>query len=248
MKLIAVSDLHLQNNENSIKYFKDLTSEIVSIRPNKFLMLGDIFDLLVGEKKQYLQEYSWFFSCLKRILESKIQVVFIEGNHDFHLASIFQHFISIHKIEENLFKYEREIYHEKIKDVEYYFMHGDQIDFTNLSYSKWKKIYTSNQFKFVLNKFIPHLIIRLAGSIASKNSRKRSAKNFDENLYRKKYLNNVSEILKSYPENSVIIAGHTHLREDVYFGKKRYINLGLPLKDKSFLLITEDELSFQYLA
>ena len=54
------------------------------------IFLGDIFDLMVGKQVEYYSLYQDFFDSIKYLVRKKKKVIFIEGNHDFHLGNLFK--------------------------------------------------------------------------------------------------------------------------------------------------------------
>ncbi|WP_456452037.1 UDP-2,3-diacylglucosamine diphosphatase [Hydrogenimonas sp.] len=56
--------------------------------PPQLVLMGDIFDLLFGDAPNSIEPNRKMVDLLKRIAGS-VEVVYLEGNHDFGLASIF---------------------------------------------------------------------------------------------------------------------------------------------------------------
>jgi len=84
MKILYISDVHI-GHKNS-KCFTCLTS-IDLISPNKIYLNGDIIDIhAIVKSREYWHKHK---SVIKKFLEliknKKIKVVYIVGNHDWHL-------------------------------------------------------------------------------------------------------------------------------------------------------------------
>ena len=53
------------------------------------ILLGDMFDFMMGEHQEYLNIFEKFFRELKKLLAEGKEIHFFEGNHDFHLEGLF---------------------------------------------------------------------------------------------------------------------------------------------------------------
>ena len=86
-----ISDVHIKfpgdTCEEMIISFLKKSKELGA---KKIFLLGDIFDFMVGEKKAYVDYYHRFF---KELANSEVEEIhFFEGNHDFHLQSVWDDF------------------------------------------------------------------------------------------------------------------------------------------------------------
>lgn len=121
-------------------------------------------------------------------------------------------------------------------------MHGDELDFS-VAYNRWKRIYSSSWFGFIVNKILTGSFILRLGGWAARDSRKRNKKSFDfkaaKELFRKNF-----EFYIGKQKEVTIIAGHTHIRDDYEFNTCRYINGGNPNVDKTFIKISDSEVLF----
>ena len=59
------------------------------IKTPQLILMGDIFDVLVGEIKPTHEFAKPYIALLERLCD-KMQIIYLEGNHDFNLASLFQ--------------------------------------------------------------------------------------------------------------------------------------------------------------
>ncbi|MCT4642529.1 MAG: UDP-2,3-diacylglucosamine diphosphatase [Bacteriovoracaceae bacterium] len=207
MQISSISDIHIKLKDD-IGYrilCRFLSSQTV-IGSDYIVLAGDIFDLMVGDKKQYLQEYSVIFDMLKNILFEGKKIIYIEGNHDFHISKMLRSFFN----SKNFIPVKGYIV---LRDGErkIYVSHGDEVDYTDLAYLRWKKIYSLKCFSFFVNTFLPYHFIKWVGDRASKNSRKRGKKKFNYEKAKKKYLRLLCEFqnIKGY---DYYILGHTHIK------------------------------------
>ncbi len=83
---IFVSDVHYQKGVR--ERFEPFLSHLLDDPPPQLFLMGDIFDLLVAQVDDTLQENQRIIELLNRLAAS-CQVIYLEGNHDFNLKSIF---------------------------------------------------------------------------------------------------------------------------------------------------------------
>lgn len=58
--------------------------------PPQLFLMGDMFDLLVGEVDHGVKQYAHYIALLEEIAQS-CEVYYFEGNHDFCLSKLFNH-------------------------------------------------------------------------------------------------------------------------------------------------------------
>ncbi len=224
MKFSLISDLHIKSAEDP-RYellLKFINSKEVK-NSDTIILLGDIFDLLIGPHLEYLSEYDEFFEKLKQILKEK-QVWWFEGNHDFHFKKLMPRFLKKELLEKFSYITEEKII--LINEIKIYFAHGDHLDIENTSYMKYKKIVRSNWARFIIENFLPYSGLKFLKEKFS-NQSKKMQKSFDKQKEKNKFLRYVSE-LKGF---NLVVLGHSHIFEN----SDSYINLGFPEVNKKFL-------------
>jgi UDP-2,3-diacylglucosamine hydrolase len=242
MKIATISDIHLTNNDlESIAIWESFVHSPYVAESTHVFLLGDIFDLMIGEKKEYLQHYAFFFDSIKYLILAGKKIVYLEGNHDFHLENTFDFFLKKNLLNKNLFEYKKDEFKINIGERTFLFCHGDIVDHDNEGFKKWKKIYRSSPFKVLLNRVLPFSAISYLGRKASNDSKKRNKKEFNYDKAKDKYRKGAEYILDSYTDVDVIIAGHTHVK-DFYKLKtgKEYLNNGFPKIHKTFIAINQN--------
>jgi UDP-2,3-diacylglucosamine hydrolase len=169
MKIVSISDLHiLQNNDDADQLLVEFFKRIETKEADIVCFLGDIFDTMVGNKKQYIKKYTNFFEGLKECILRGQKVYYLEGNHDFHLGAVFDYFVKKNNLNSELFVYSNQPLIIKDGDKKYMIGHGDDIELDNPGYDKWKSIYTSKWFKFLVDYILPFFFINYLGYRASK--------------------------------------------------------------------------------
>ncbi len=203
-------------------------------------LLGDIFDFMMGEHKEYLELYPDFFNSLKRLIEKGKVIHFFEGNHDFHLKGLFEkYFFSPN------FLYHRKGFFKKIGEKNIYFEHGDDIQIGDPSYKVLKFILRNPFSRFLFNKIFPFKVQQSVAEYFSNKSRKRGQEYYSNQDDIKKIFR--KSALKFWEKNKIdyIVAGHSHC-QDLFITPegKKYINNGYPSQSGSFIVI--DGINIQF--
>jgi UDP-2,3-diacylglucosamine hydrolase len=239
MKISAISDVHVKvpHDEADKLLCRFLSHEKVQ-DSDYIILLGDIFDLMCGPHKAYLEKFSHLFELIDGLIGRRKKVFFLEGNHDVHLKKLFQF-----KWPKNEIILSQIPIVEKIDGKIYYFSHGDEHEVDNLEYQRYKSLILSPPLEFVANYLMPYFVLNYIGERASKMSRKRGAKEYNEEIVRHRFRAGVELTTKG--EFHFILGGHSHVKDTFQFSNEStYINNGYALKSKSFIYINQHELSF----
>lgn len=125
MYAIAVSDIHLGWKEGENPRIIDFLDWVSRMRPDYFLLLGDIVEEWRRDILAAFVEHAHFFSLITDISKDT-QVVMIAGNHDWHLINLTEKWYAYP------FAF-RETFKIPIDGIEYKFLHGHQYDPFNMS-------------------------------------------------------------------------------------------------------------------
>lgn len=87
-KAIFIADAHENENRRGFWEFLQALKQKKLQTPQLFLM-GDIFDLLIYEVKA-THEFAKAYIDLLEELADEIEIIYLEGNHDFNLANFFK--------------------------------------------------------------------------------------------------------------------------------------------------------------
>jgi len=198
---IFIADAHYPHHgDRLLDILKSLKDKKIQT-PQLFLM-GDIFDLLFGYN-EYIKTFSKEAISLLNRISQEIEIIYIEGNHDFCLKEIFPN-IKAYKRTEQPIKY-------SLNGIDVYLAHGDNHKSNTIIY----KIYSTllrNRVTLTLlkpfdKKIIDHRIAKL--------------KNKKICDYFKEYKSKFDTIIDEYPPKSLIIEGHFH-QAIIY---KNYVSL-----------------------
>lgn len=234
MKFCSISDLH-------IKSAKDAPSKLLELFVNsnqvkeadRVYFLGDIFDFMVGNRKQYLEKYDFFFKTILDLINQKKKVIYIEGNHDFHLEKIMNGFAKDNRLTIDQFEHSKNAIVEEINGKKFFFTHGHEID-ENSSYQKWKEIYSSKPFKFFVDHLLPYYFVERLGNKASNDSKKRGVKSFIYEKTQEMYRHG-AKVLIEKEKIDYLITGHTHIEENLEIENAHYANNGFPQATNKFI-------------
>jgi UDP-2,3-diacylglucosamine hydrolase len=198
---IFIADAH-DNSNRKIVY--SALKEVERLQPSQLFLVGDIFDLLVGEveytKKLYRQEIS-----LINKLAKTIEVFYFEGNHDFSLEGLFEN-VTLYSRKQQPVVFQKD---DQLVSI----AHGDV--FENFGYDLYTAIIRNSTLLKILNFIDIHINYTISKKIIEKLSYKQQCRKysgFEENIERR---------ISLYPPYDIIIEAHFH--QDKRY--KNYINL-----------------------
>ncbi|WP_331775255.1 UDP-2,3-diacylglucosamine diphosphatase [Sulfurospirillum sp. 1612] len=131
---IFISDAHDNDQRDYFWQFLQLIATKQIKTPQLFLM-GDMFDLLVGEVQYLTEKYKKYIQLLEQ-LAREIDIYYLEGNHDFALKALFHH-VHVYTIEEQPLI-------ARILGQKVLLLHGDKYG------SIWHRVYT----KMIRNRLL----------------------------------------------------------------------------------------------
>ena len=90
MKIVAISDVHVKTpHDDADRVLCNFLTNPTVTTSDYVLLLGDIFDLMCGPHKEYLEKFGHIFDLIDNLIKKGKKVLFFEGNHDVHLAKLF---------------------------------------------------------------------------------------------------------------------------------------------------------------
>ena len=202
---LFIADAH-DSAERS--FFFQFLQEIHKNPPPQLFLMGDMFDLLVGNVRYGVQCYAPYIVLINE-LSLRCEVFYFEGNHDFNLASLFPH-AKVIAIEEQPFLCE-------LPDGKScLLLHGDK-------YGTWlNRLYTSiirNPIVLsVLNFLDEHLDFRISKTIQNNQKKKKLCRPLEG------FATQIQHKLHFYPKVDVIAEGHYHQNTQFMVSGTKYIN------------------------
>jgi UDP-2,3-diacylglucosamine hydrolase len=239
MKFITISDVHIKEEGDSseellLRFFK----KAKELEVGTIYLLGDVFDLLVGGHLLYESAYPRVFSTMREALERGVEIVQLEGNHDFHFEALVKKLLLKWNVEESRWKYETAPLVREYNQDKILFAHGDEIELGNESYKRYRRFIRSGLINFLANKVVSPKFTRAIGKRASRKSRKRNTDRYNEKYEEEKvrplFRKTAMQASDDYGVN-IVICGHSHCF-DIFEekGLKYYNNGYLPRTKKCF--------------
>lgn len=202
---LFIADAH-DSAERS--FFFDFLLHVKKNPPPQLFLMGDMFDLLVGNVLYGVQQYQRYIDLIEEIGQS-CDVYYFEGNHDFNLSSLFLH-VKVIPIEE------QPLACTLPSGKRALLLHGDK--YGSLLHRCFTKIIRNQNLLNVLNTLDQFLTGAISQKIQNNQRKKmlcRRIENFATLMQRKLYL---------YPETEVIAEGHYHQNVDFMVSGVHYIN------------------------
>lgn len=230
--ILTVSDVHLKDPQEIQDFSLKINSELF-FNAQEVFFLGDIFDLLVGNFKEYQAQYFEFFEALEKLVSKVEKVYFFEGNHDFNIQKILPN-IEYYRSPLILKRYEKKIM----------FCHGDEIEIQNLGYQIYKKIIRSTPILLLGDEIFGHKGVGQIGQFLGENSRGK-VRNYSrdyrpQKIIREKFRHSAIFQFEKDDDLNVIVAGHSHC-EDYFFYKyhQLYVNNGYYKTNRKIIKISK---------
>jgi len=239
MRLVSISDIHInsQNPEGLNSFIKFCEHPLVKDSTHVALM-GDIFDLMVGNHKEYKTRWGVVFDQIQKFCEEGKIVYFAEGNHDMHLKRYFNELAKSFNSNHQHLVHVNDYIIVKLNGKNIYLGHGDEINENDTAYLKYKKFIKKPFWSFVADYIMPLGLLDFLGAEASKKSRHYGALKFNEAEVR----NNFRKGLIKFEGMGLdfFVGGHSHV-EDIYNHKNfLYLNNGYPPRSKKFIVIDSE--------
>ena len=227
-----VSDIHIQKMEsergqNFLAFLKTLNAS----NCKALYMLGDIFDLWIGEHDYFLKQYTPIIQEINRLLGLGIEVSYFEGNHDLYLKSFWQDILGC--------KVYSDDHTQKIGNYKVRMEHGDKANPEDKGYMFLRWFLRSGPVDTSINN-LPSEWVEFIGRKAAKASR-----SYTKQLKwdRKSVLHTYVKALAAQEDFDLIITGHLHIHDDFEFElngqKRRSINLGSWYDSTAYLIIDD---------
>jgi UDP-2,3-diacylglucosamine hydrolase len=222
MKIAIFSDLHLQRDRpDGARLFEDLLLRLGEENPgpgNELWLLGDIFDLMIGPFLGWTKLYPGIFTAFRKLKTQGWRLLWIQGNHDFHLEKLLESLGIEHSDSEIV----RTVAGKRI-----YLAHGDLVNLADHKYLKWRSWTRSPRFLKLLNWVHRTAGVRgieKIGNRYSRRSRKRLVEIPDSEITREIYRDFAR---KKWAEGySLVLLGHSHIEENFTENEGHYLNLG----------------------
>jgi len=234
MSLFAVSDLHISGSDDPLmgSVIKLLRERAAS--GDTVVLVGDVFDLFVGNKKVFTEKYAPLLSALDFAGRRGVVLHYVEGNHDFLIRRAFAGIPSL-KVHDHDVSVE-------ISGKRFFFAHGDTADCGDFGYRFMRFMFRSWLMRALVIA-IPGTWLDWIGRMSSRYSR--DAKPLLPGELPIERREKLRRIYRSYAAERMaagydfVVMGHCHDLDEMFFtvdGRSaQYVNIGFPRKHGSFL-------------
>lgn len=217
---IFVADSHYNQKNKELLIFLEKVESKEIVTTQLFLM-GDMIDFISGESRYFIKQNSDVINLLNK-LSNEIEIIYLEGNHDYNLTTIFPNI--------KVIKRENQPLLAKFEDKTVALSHGD--NFINWKYDLYCKFIRNTIFLRFMNFIDVNFFIskKIEDSLVKKNICHKM-RNFEEI---------VSKRVKNYDSN-IIIEGHYHQGNRYLIDEKLYINIPSLCCQKQYVKIIDLE-------
>lgn len=216
MRTIFIADAHLAKPEdpNYLRMLKFLES----IRGNAetLCILGDLFDFRIGMRSLEFPEHEPVLDAIAGLSRSGTRIIYLEGNHDFHLGPLFAS-----RIGAELYRGPVEL---RLHNMNILLCHGDLINRADYGY-RLLYFLIRNRLSGQLGHLLPAALIRRIRQKLQHASKKTYASKGGRWDYR--------AIIKRYAEQLAVagrldglVLAHFHIGFQDQVGKMQVLSLG----------------------
>lgn len=239
MIVTAISDVHVKSPHDDADRLLCRFLDHPKVQQAHYVfLLGDIFDLMAGNHPEYVKDYQHIFDKMDALFKKGVKVYFLEGNHDVNLEKLFKRIWKKGEIFPSQVPFK-----ETIDGKKYYLSHGDEHEIDNIKYQRYIKFIRTEPLKFIANHIMPYSVLKFVGERASKKSRKKGHREFNEQAVKDTFRQGVTLTTKG--EWDFVVGGHSHVKDEFPIpGNGTYVNNGYALGSKTFVLIENHQVSF----
>ena len=218
---IFLADSHFNEKNRELLIFLEKVESKEIVTTQLFLM-GDMIDFISGESRYFIKQNYQVIELLNK-LSKDIQIVYLEGNHDYNLKSIFPNI--------NVIKRENQPLLAKLENNQTISLsHGD--NFINWKYDLYCKIIRNTFFLQFMNLIDINFFI----------SKKIENTLVNKNICHK--MNNFKQIVEKRIKNyntDIVIEGHYHQGDIYNINNKKYVNIPSLCCQKEYVKIKDLE-------
>ncbi|AXH09146.1 UDP-2,3-diacylglucosamine hydrolase [Malaciobacter halophilus] len=217
---IFVADSHYnETNQEFLIFLEKLKSE--KIKTKQLFLMGDMFDFISSESTYFVKRNQKLIDIINE-LSFKMQIVYLEGNHDYNMKPLFKNIYVVKREDQAIFM--------KYKNKKLALSHGD--NFTPILYNIYCKIIRNHMLLKFLNSIDYNNFI--SKKIYYTLMKKNICHNFNafEHLAKKRV---------SFFEADIIIEGHFHQGKEYIFDEKRYVNIPSLCCSKEYTVLNDNK-------
>lgn len=206
-------------------------------------IVGDLFDYWFDYRTVIPREFVRVLAAIADLVDAGIRVEYVIGNHDFGHRDYFQNELGVTVHTDDVMT--------TIAGRRCYLSHGDGKAFNDTGYLILKKLLRARPSNKMFRALHPDVGIGLAMWASRRSRDYTSQKNYGTKSVDAEKPGE-SDGLYAFAEKKIlqegfqlVVMGHSHTPRRVDLEGGTYINLGAWLKDRYYLQLTEDDLTFQ---
>ena len=116
----------------------------VVLNGSRLVIVGDLFDFWYEYKYVVPKNFFWLYAKLKEMVDNRITVDYVAGNHDFFLGQFFSESIGVRVYQDG--------FSEEINGKRFLVIHGDGLAEKDSGYRMLKRILRQNSLWCAINK------------------------------------------------------------------------------------------------
>lgn len=200
MKRVFIADAHLRNPDDDnyrllLRFLSDLCGSTKTL-----FILGDLFEFWIGYNEKSFPHYQPVLESLRKLTDAGVEIVYFEGNHDFHLGRYFSEILraTIYPNPAIL----------NLDGKQVYVCHGDQINSQDYGYRFFRFLLHNRAMKELFPLFPPALVFQIADKLSRRSKSYHRERNIKKDY--KSLLTNFAENKFQHGCDAVVTA-HFHL-------------------------------------
>jgi len=200
MRTIFLADAHLTSpDDNNYRMILRFLRELEGNTETLFIM-GDLFDFWLGFPSQPFRQYDAVLEALLSLKQSGCRLVFFEGNHDFHLGTVFSDRLSA------------EIHTgpsiQTVQGRRLFLCHGDQVNRLDHGYRLLRLVLRNRLTAAAVSHFPPSLALRIKNRLQHT-----SRASYQVKVQRWNYREIIRSFARSVRDQGCdgLVTGHFHL-------------------------------------
>lgn len=218
MRKIFIADAHLRNPED--ENYRKLICFLKELKGNTdtLYILGDLFEFWIGFPGDPFPHYQPMLEQLRQLVSAGTELVFFEGNHDFHMGPFFRDTLNA-----RIYRGPASV---NIGEKLVYLCHGDQINRSDKGYLMLRFMLHHNITRAIVPVFPVKIATFIAGWMGRQSKKghgKRRAK-WDYPAILRNFA--AARFAEGY---DAVISGHFHLplfEQPIISGERTLLSLG----------------------
>ncbi len=218
MRKVFIADAHLRHEgDENYRLLLDFLAGLPGNTDTLFI-LGDLFEFWIGYPETPFVHYLPVLEAFRRLAEKGIEIVYCEGNHDFHMGPFFKN-----TLKARIFSGPAGI---DLGGAKVYLCHGDEIN---------RSDYSHRLFRFLLHNRVAEAIIPLVPPAVASFIAERMARGSRGNHRKRRVEWDFAALVRDFAAArfkegyDAVVIGHFHLpllEQSADGGNKTLLSLG----------------------